>query len=672
MTAPWTPELRRRAAHTLRGLAIDATNAAQSGHPGAPMGLADVAVILFGEVMRYDPRDPDWPDRDRFVLSNGHASMLLYGVLHLTGYDLSLDEIRRFRQLGSRTPGHPERGQAPGVETTTGPLGQGFANAVGMAIGARLSAARFNGRDFDPITHAVYGVVGDGCLMEGISYEAAALAGHLGLGELVFVFDDNGITIDGATELATSEDVEARFEAAGWHTIRIDGHDPDAIRGALQAGRAERARPTLILAKTHIGWGSPNRQDTAKAHGEPLGSEEAELTKQRMDWPDTPFFVPEDVREAFASAGRAGTSANAAWREQLAAWRSRHPDLAASWDAHFDPAPPSDAQIDALASEVDGRDDATRTLSGVVLDALAKLDPRLVGGSADLTGSNKAVVKGSPPITRDDFGGRNVHFGIREHAMAAVGNGLALYGGYVPFVATFLIFSDYMRPSVRLAALMRVRSVFVYTHDSIGLGEDGPTHQPVEQLASLRLIPGLSVWRPADGVETAMAWAWAAERGPEAPHALVLTRQKVPALSRPAGFERPDVWKGGYVLRERDDAEATLIATGSEVAIALDAAERLAERGLGLRVVSMPCLERFVEQPADYQAYVLGQPGRSGPRISLEAGRSPLWKTITGLDGLEIGLDRFGESAPYRDLYRHFGLDAESVADRIATFLASR
>ena len=667
MTA-WTPELRRRAADTLRALAIDATNAARSGHPGAPMGLADIAVVLFGEVLRFDPAASAWQNLDWFVLSNGHASMLLYGALHLSGYELPLDELRRFRQLGSRTAGHPEYGLCPGVETTTGPLGQGFANAVGMALGTRMAAQRFNGRGFDPVDHTVYGIVGDGCLMEGISYEAASLAGHLGLGELVFIFDDNGITIDGSTELSTSEDIQARFVAAGWHTLKIDGHDPDQIREALAAGKAERSKPTLILAKTHIGFGSPNRQDTAKAHGEPLGDDEAQLTKTELGWDEAPFAVPDEVRAAFAAAADRGAKAHAEWREGLAKWRAQHPDLAEAWDAHFEPSAPSPEEIDAIAGELAGKKDATRGLSGAALDALAKLDPRIVGGSADLSGSNKAVVKGSPPVSRTDFSGRNIHFGIREHAMAALGNGLALYGGWVPFVATFLVFSDYMRPAVRLAALMKIRNLFVYTHDSIGLGEDGPTHQPIEQLSALRLIPGLSVWRPADGLETVMAWSYAAHHGPDRPHALVFTRQKVPPLERPASFSRQDVWKGGYVLREAEGARATLIATGSEVSIAVEAADRLASEGTPVRVVSMPCVEQFLEQGDGYRSAVLG----TAPRISIEAGRTPLWAAITGLDGLNIGVDRFGESAPYEDLYRHFELDGEGVARRISTFFATR
>ncbi len=666
MQDQWTPELRTRAAQTIRGLAIDATNAARSGHPGAPMGLADVAVVLFGEVLRFDPDDPTWPDRDRFVLSNGHASMLLYSALHLCGYELPIDELRRFRQLGSRTPGHPEVGVTPGVETTTGPLGQGFANAVGMALAARMAKARFDGEAFSPITHSVFAIAGDGCLMEGISYEAASLAGHLGLGELVVLFDDNGITIDGTTSLSTSEDIEARFRAMNWSTTTIDGHDPAQIRAALEAGRAENDRPTLVCTKTHIGFGSPNRQDTAKAHGEPLGDEEGRLTKEALGWAEEPFHVPDDVRAAFRAAGERGRALHEAWEEQLERWSDEHPERADLWDAHFSGSGPDLATLDRLAETLANATDATRSMSGMVLNALAEADPRLVGGSADLAGSNKSTIKDSSFVTHDSFAGRNLHFGIREHSMAAICNGLALSGGFLPFGATFLVFSDYMRPSIRLAALMGVRTLFLFTHDSIGLGEDGPTHQPVEHLWSLRLIPGLSVWRPADGIETAMAWGYAAHRGPEVPHALVFTRQKLPPLERPEGFTREDVWRGAYLLRDVEEPVATVLATGSEVSIAVEAADLLAERGKPVRIVSVPCLERFREQDPGYIQAVLRP---ELPRITLEAGRTAPWAELTGPAGLRLGIDRFGESAPYADLYRHFGLDAESVALRVEQYL---
>jgi transketolase len=659
---------RTLAANTLRALAIDAVNAADSGHPGAPMGLADIAVVLFAEVMRFDPADPAWPDRDRFVLSNGHASMLLYGALHLAGYDLSIDDLRRFRQLGSRTPGHPEHGVTPGVETTTGPLGQGFANAVGMALGARLAAARFNGRGFDPIRHKVYGILGDGCVMEGITSEAASLAGHLGLGELIFVYDDNAITIDGGTGIAMTEDVEARYRAYGWHTARVDGHDPAAVREALLAAQAETERPSLILARTTIGFGSPNRAGKSKAHGEPLGAEEARLTKERLGWTLPPFEVPEEVRAFFAAHAARGRAAREAWSRELEAWKAAQPELGARWDAHWSPNR-SDAAVEATLAALAGAKGATRAMGGVAINALAAHLPGLIGGSADLEASNKTAIKGSGHAARGAFEARNLHFGVREHAMAAITSGLALYGAFVPFGATFLTFSDYMRPALRLAAMMKLRAIQVFTHDSIGLGEDGPTHQAVEHLWALRLIPGLHVWRPADGVETAMAWVYAAQEGAPAPHALALTRQDVEVLSRPAGFDPREVWRGGYVLAERDGARVTLIATGSEVGLAVRAAALLEARGIGARVVSMPCLERFLAEDPAHRARVLG-PGTL--RVSVEAGRSFPWAVVTGPDGLNLGVDTFGESAPAPEVYDHFGLTPEKVAARVEAALAAR
>jgi transketolase len=660
--SPWSPDLHERAANTIRALAIDATNAARSGHPGAPMGLADLATILWGEVMRFDPEDPEWLARDRFVLSNGHASMLLYAALHLTGHRVSLEDLKRFRQLHSPTAGHPEFGQCPGVETTTGPLGQGFANAVGMALGCRLHQARMRDADGPLIDPRVFVIAGDGCLMEGVTYEAASLAGHLQLGALNVFFDDNGITIDGRVDLSFSEDVAARFQACRWQVLRADGHDPDSIRHAIASLDPER--PTLIQTRTHIGYGSPNRQDTAKAHGEPMGDEEGAAAKEALGWDHPPFHVPEDVREAFRAAGRRGTEAHRAWSEQLARRLEANPALAERYRAHHRaPDGWTDAELASMVAQVGSNKDATRGLSGRALNAIASVDPRLVGGSADLTGSNKSSIADSSIVRGGEFEGRNIHFGIREHAMGAVVNGLSLFGGFVPFGATFLVFSDYMRPPIRLSALMQNRSLTVFTHDSIGLGEDGPTHQPVEHLWSLRLTPGLSVWRPADGLECAMAWAYATREGPNAPHAMVFTRQKVAPIARPEGFDPRTVWQGGYVVRP--GTEAVLVATGSEVELALGAAEALEADGISLRVVSMPCLERFFAQPESVQNEVLG----GLPIATVEAGRTDPWAILTGPTGLRLGVDRFGESAPYQDLYTHFGLTVEAIGKEVKAWL---
>ncbi|MBK6684292.1 MAG: transketolase [Deltaproteobacteria bacterium] len=660
-----TADLRKLAANTLRALAIDAVNQADSGHPGAPMGLADIAVVLFGEILRYDPSRPDWLDRDRFVLSNGHASMLLYGALHLSGYGLSLDDLKHFRQLKSKTPGHPEFGHTPGVETTTGPLGQGFANAVGFALGARMMKARFNGKGFSPFSHRVYGILGDGCMMEGVASEAASIAGHLGLGELVFLYDDNGITIDGQTNITFTEDVEKRFLAYGWHTLRVDGHDQLAVKQAIREAEKIEDRPSLILAKTHIGYGSPNRQDKSKAHGEPLGPDEGKLAKEKLGWTGAPFEVPAEVRAFFGKQAAAGKVAREAWEKNLAAWKLEQPELAKLWDGHF-ARKPGGAWKTALAA-LQGAKGATRAMSGTAINALAKEIPGLVGGSADLAGSTKNTIAGSGHVGPSDFTGRNLHFGVREHGMASIVNGLALYGGFVPFGATFLAFADYNRPALRLSALMKIRALEIFTHDSIGLGEDGPTHQPVEQLWALRVIPGYHVWRPADGVETAMAWAYAAEEGAPAPHALVFTRQNVAALTRPEGFDPQLVWKGGYVLQDAPGAQAVLIATGSEVGLAVAVAAKLAAAGKPVRVVSMPCLERFLAQDSAYQASVL-PPGSK--RCSIEAGRTGPWKMLTGLDGLNLGVDTFGESAPYEQVYDHFGLSPDKVVASVEGWLA--
>lgn len=668
MSQPLSPEEFSLAANAIRALAIDAVNAANSGHPGAPMGLADIATVLFAETMRYDPTDPSWPDRDRFVLSNGHASMLLYASLHLAGYELSLDDLKQFRQMGSKTPGHPEVGVTPGVETTTGPLGQGIANAVGMAIGRRLMAARLPEVDgFAPISHRVYGILGDGCLMEGISSEAASMAGHLGLGELIFFYDDNAISIDGSTELAFTEDVEKRFEAQQWHTVRIDGHDVDAIRKALAEAQAETERPSLIIAKTRIGFGSPNKEGKESAHGEPLGDDEAKLTKEKLGWTAAPFEIPASVYETFGKQGKAGTAAHAEWKSALSTWRE-DPARDATYAAHFEG--PLELDLDALLAEMPTGKEATRKLSGVAMNAIAKQTPRFLGGSADLTGSNKTELKKLGSVGKAAFGARNFHFGVREHAMAAAVNGLALYGGFVPFGATFLTFSDYMRNSVRLSALMKIRALQVFTHDSIGLGEDGPTHQPIEHLWSLRMIPNLSVWRPCDGLETAMAWAFAVSQGDDAPHAMVFSRQGSETFERPEGFSPKDVWKGAYVARDpAEGAKLALVATGTEVGLALQTADALAAMGYPARVVSMPCVDRYLLLSEAEKAEILP---RGLPKVSIEAGATLGWPTVIGVDGLAFGVDTFGESAPGPEVYAHFGLTPEAISSRVAEWLGAR
>jgi transketolase len=658
-------DLRRLAANTIRALSIDAVNKANSGHPGAPMGLADIAVVLWGEVMRFDPSDPSWADRDRFVLSNGHASMLLYSMLHLSGYALSMDEIKRFRQLGSKTPGHPEHGLTPGVEATTGPLGQGFANAVGMALGARMMKARFHGKGFDPITHTVYGILGDGCVMEGVASEAASFAGHLGLGELVFIYDDNDVTLDARLDASFSEDVERRFQAYRWQTIRVDGHDQAAVRQALEAGKAEKERPTLILAKTHIGYGSPHRQDTSHAHGEPLGADETKATKEKLGWTLPEFSVPDEVRAIFTRRAEKGKAEHRAWKEGLDRWKSEHRDLAELWDAHWNRSVPKDLYKSLVEALKDAKG-ATRAMSGTAIAAISKKVPALIGGSADLAGSNKSTIKDSPAVTKKTFEGRNVYFGVREHAMAAMVNGLSLYGPFIPFGATFLTFSDYMRPSVRLSALMKIRALEVFTHDSIALGEDGPTHQSIEHAWALRLIPGLTVWRPGDGIETAMAWSYAIGEGDPGPHALLFTRQNVDPVKHADGFDPKDVWKGGYVLEDRKGAEVALIATGSEVGAAQLAAGELEKSGIAARVVSMPSVERFQVQPASYRDAVLPP---SMKKVTVELGRTAPWCAVTGGGALHLGIDTFGESAPWEKLREHFHMTPSAIAGAVRKWL---
>ncbi len=668
--------LRKRIENTIRFLAVDAIEKASSGHPGAPMGLARLALELWDAHLRFDPSDPGWAQRDRFILSNGHASMLLYSLLHLYGFELTLDDIQSFRTLGSKTPGHPEYGDTPGVEMTTGPLGQGFAHGVGMALAGRMTRARFGRDGSGPGHHFVYGIVSDGDLMEGISAEAGSFAGHLGLGNLIYLYDDNEITIDGPTSVSFSEDVAKRFEASRWHVQSVDGEDWAGVRGALEAARSEADRPSLIIAKTTIGHGSPNRSGKSKAHGEKLGAEELKLTKEAADWPLEPtFLIPQDVRDYVKQRSDAKRAERAAADLELQQWRGANPDLAQAWDAAREHRLPADLAA-TLCEGLDGVDNPTRKHGAVALDRLARCAPYFVGGSADLAGSaappilkDLGVVGSTSAEGGDSFAGVNIHFGIREHAMGAITNGIALDGTLRPYCGTFLIFSDYMRPAIRLAALMRLPSIFVFTHDSIFLGEDGPTHQPIEQLDSLRAIPGLRVFRPADGIETALAWAWIAEHR-DGPALLALSRQTLKALDRPATFEPEAVARGAYVVEDPEgSADVVLVATGSEVSLAVKAAAQLRGDGIAARVVSLPCLELFLEQGADFRRGVIPDDGT--PIVAVEAARGEsLWRVL-GANGLLYGIDRFGTSAPLADLAREYGFTAEQLAERVRTHVRS-
>ncbi|MDH3402893.1 MAG: transketolase [Acidobacteriota bacterium] len=660
-------DLDELAINTLRFLAVDMVEKANSGHPGAPMGQAPLAYLLWTRHLRHDPAAPDWPDRDRFVLSCGHASALLYGLLHLSGYDLPLAELQRFRQLGSRTPGHPERGHTPGVETTTGPLGQGLASAVGMAIAKRMLAAEFNRTGFELFTHRVIAIASDGDLMEGVASEACSLAGHLGLADLKVFYDANRISIDGSTDLAFTEDVGRRFEAYGWRVLEVaDVNDLDATDGAISEALAESRRPTLVVVRTHIGYGSPAKQDSAAAHGSPLGADETAATKERLGWPAEPaFHVPEAARQPFVDHAGRGAVAHSMWRALLREYGVAHPEPAAELARRRACRLPDDWEralpsFDPAAGAI-----ATRKASGVVLNALAGVVRELVGGSADLTGSNNTFLEGVPVFDAREHGGRNLYFGVREHGMAAAVNGMALSGLLRPYCGTFLIFSDYMRPAIRLAALMGLPSIFVFTHDSIFLGEDGPTHQPISQLLSLRSIPNLTVIRPADANETAGAWR-AALANRSGPTAIVLTRQKLAILS-PAGSQAAA--RGAYVLTETaDEPRLSLLASGSEVALALDAAQVLTSRGVASRVVSMPSWELFDAQDAGYRASVL--PDSAPLRLAIEAG-SPLgWERYVGDRGRVLGVDGYGASAPQRDLAEHYGFTVENVVAQALAMLS--
>ena len=655
------PDLEQLSINTIRTLAMDAVQAANSGHPGMPMGCAPMAYVLFRETMDHDPADPGWWDRDRFVLSAGHGSMLLYASLFLSGYEQpTLDDIRRFRQWGSPTAGHPENFLLPGVETTTGPLGQGFANGVGMALATTRLAAEFNRPGHDVVDHRVYAIVSDGDIMEGVASEAASLAGHLQLGNLVYLYDDNSITIDGRTDLAMSEDVLARFRAYGWHTQQVaDGNDLDGIRHAIKAAQQDE-RPSLIAVRTVIGYGAPNLQGTSKTHGAPLGDEEVAAAKEALGWPYTePFTVPDEVRTHMDQRER-GRQARSEWERRFEAYRSEHPTLAAELERRMRGELP-DGWQDALPSI--GDDLATRKASGKVINAIATTIPELVGGSADLAGSNNTDVTDGREFSVKDRLGRNIRFGVREHAMASVSNGVALHGGIIPFGATFLIFTDYARPALRLSALMRQRAIWVMTHDSIGLGEDGPTHQPVEHLASLRAIPNFTVIRPADADEVVGAWAAALTRT-DGPTLMALTRQTLPHLGDKPEGPVGSVARGAYVLKDTNGTpDAILIATGSEVRLAVEAADRLAGDGIAARVVSMPSWELFAKQDPDYRASVLPPDVRA--RVSIEAAATFGWERWVGDEGVAIGLDRFGASAPAGTLFEQFGFTVDHVVEAV-------
>jgi transketolase len=660
-----------RCINTIRMLAADAVQKAKSGHPGMPMGAAAMAYVLWTRFLRHNPANPAWPDRDRFVLSAGHGSMLLYALLHLTGYDVSLEDLQQFRQWGSKTPGHPEHGHTAGVETTTGPLGQGVANAVGMAVAERWLAAQFNREGHAVVDHFTYAIVGDGDLMEGVASEAASLAGHLRLGRLVCLYDDNHISIDGSTAIAFTEDVGKRFEAYGWHVQRVaDGNDLDALEAAIGAARDEAGRPSLVMCRTHIGYGSPNRQDSAKAHGEPLGEEELRLTKERLGWPASPsFLVPEEVRAAFRTARERGQAAEAAWRGRWGAYAAAFPADAERWEQYWSGRLPAHwgAKLPAYAAGDPAV--ATRAASGKVIQSIYGSVTNLVGGSADLAPSNNTYVAEGGEFQAGAYAGRNFRFGVREHAMGAIANGMALHGGLRPYAGTFLVFADYMRPAVRLAALMRLPVVFVFTHDSIGLGEDGPTHQPVEQIASLRAIPNLRVIRPADAAETVEAWRLALTQ--PGPTCLILTRQNLPILDRAAVPATAGVERGAYVLAEAQAGtpQLILIATGSEVQVALGARRLLEAQGIAARVVSMPSWELFEAQPPEYREAVL--PAGVGARLAVEAGSPQGWHRYVGLSGDVVGMARFGASAPAPVLFERFGFTPEAVAARARTLLGA-
>ena len=655
-------------ANALRFLSMDTVQAANSGHPGAPMGMADMADVLWREFLRHNPKNPKFANRDRFVLSNGHASALLYSLLHLSGYNLSADDLKNFRQLHSKTPGHPEYGYTDGVETTTGPLGQGIANAVGMALAEKLLAAEFNRDGFAIVNHHTYVFLGDGCLMEGISHEVASLAGTLGLGKLIVLYDDNNISIDGKVDGWFTENIPQRFESYGWHVVpNVDGHHPDAIRAAIAAAQAETGKPSIICCKTLIGKGAATKEGSHKTHGAPLGAEEIAATRQHLGWPHAPFDIPAEIYAAW-DATQKGEKLEAEWNTLFADYQTQYPELAAEFARRMAGRLPEnfDRAIDAALSEIAQKAEkiATRKASQNSIEVLAKVLPELVGGSADLTPSNLTDWSGSVSVTKNG-GGNYIHYGVREFGMAAMMNGMALHGGVKPFGATFLMFSEYARNALRMAALMKINPVFVFTHDSIGLGEDGPTHQPVEQTATLRLIPNMDVWRPCDTAESLIAWAEAVKAS-DHPSCLIFSRQNLPYIPRSTDT-LDKICRGGYVIQEAaGKAQAVIIATGSEVELALNAQKALAEQGIAVSVVSMPCTNVFDRQPAAYRAAVLPA---DLPKVAVEAGVSDGWYKYVGLNGRVVGLDRFGESAPADELFKLFGFTVENVVAAVKAVL---
>ncbi len=660
-----TPLNERRIANAIRVLAMDAVQQANSGHPGAPMGMADIADVVWREFLNHNPANPQWANRDRFVLSNGHGSMLQYALLHLTGYDISIEDIKQFRQLHSKTPGHPELGYAPGIETTTGPLGQGIANAVGFALAEKTLAAQFNKADLTVVDHFTYCFLGDGCLMEGVSHEACSLAGTLGLGKLIAYYDDNGISIDGEVEGWFSDDTEQRFKSYGWQVLRVDGHNSDAIRQATIEAQAETSKPTIIICKTIIGLGSPNKQGKEDSHGAPLGADEIKLTREVLGWEDEAFVIPTDIYEHWDAKAK-GQQVESAWDKVFAAYQEKYPTEAAELLRRVSGDLPADfaAQADAFIAQTNAKAEtiATRKASQNTLQAFGPLLPELLGGSADLAGSNLTLWKGCVGV-QDNPAGNYVHYGVREFGMTAIANGVALHGGFIPYVATFLMFMEYARNAVRMSALMKQRVIHVYTHDSIGLGEDGPTHQPVEQIASLRSTPNLNTWRPADTVETAIAWKSALERK-DGPSALILSRQNLAFQTR-TDEQIQNAAKGGYVLaQEKGQLKAIIIATGSEVELAMNAYAQLE----GVRVVSMPCAEEFMKQDAAYREAVL--PSNIRARVAVEAAHVDYWWKFVGLDGIVIGMTTYGESAPAKDLFKFFGITTEAVVEAVQSLTA--
>ena len=659
---------RRECANAIRALSMDAVQRAKSGHPGAPMGMADIAEVLWHDYLKHNPSNPKWPDRDRFILSNGHGSMLVYSLLHLSGYDLSIEDLKQFRQLHSKTPGHPELGYTPGVETTTGPLGQGLANGVGMAIAERTLGAQFNREGFDVVDHYTWVFAGDGCLMEGVSHEVCSLAGTMGLGKLVVFYDDNGISIDGEVQEWFADDTAKRFDSYNWHVVRADGHDPESIIAAINEAKAEEKRPSLIICKTIIGFGSPNKQGKEDSHGSPLGEDEIHATRKALDWIHMPFDIPEEISKTW-DAREKGFQAEMSWKEKFTRYEEAYPELAMEFvrrvrgEFHSDFEASADEFIAATVEK--GESIASRKASQNAIASFGELLPELIGGSADLTGSNLTKWKGSVPISRE-ADGNYLFYGVREFGMVAINNGIALHGGFIPYGGTFLVFMEYARNAVRMAALMKQQSIFVFTHDSIGQGEDGPTHQPIEQIANLRSTPNMSVWRPADAVETAIAWK-SALLNKSGPTSLVLSRQGLPHIER-SSEQVANISRGGYIVHDcLGEPDAIIIATGSELAVSLDAVRSLEDKGHQVRLVSMPSTDVFDAQDASYRESVL--PKRVLKRVAVEAAHQDYWYKYTGFEGAIIGMNRFGESAPGKVVMEHFGFTAENISDVVEGLL---